>query len=348
MKIVQISSGVLTVPPPGYGGLEMVVYDLSAALQKKGHQVYIVAPTGSVMPAGVHHIDCGPCNVNAREWESQAMQKYSQLVGSEEFKDAIWHDHTWVKGMYLIKMQKPDLLLVSTLHGMLPYGSPPPVKKPCLIGISKHHADSISAGLGIPVRYAYNGIDLDRYSMNGAKRNGRYLFLARITPFKGAHTFVDLMNQLGEEGDLVGDDTLVEDKGYVERVMLACGSSGSKVRYHGGVPRDMAVEYFRKSKCYILPCNPGWNEPFGLTVVESQACGCPVIATDSGAIPELIDSQKTGIVVKSLQDLASAVRSGIIEKIDPKDCRTQAEKFSREAMADRYLELYMEAQNGGW
>jgi len=347
LKVVLISSGVLPVPPIGYGGLENIVYDLAAVLDMKGHEVHVVAPSDSKLPGNCKLIDGGPCSPNAHLWESQSWDKYQPMMFSEEFKGAIWHDHSWAKAAYFGKMQKQDLFVVSTLHGMLPYQTPPPVQKPCLIGISKHHADSISAGLGIATRYVYNGINLERYKDVNREPGDRYLFLARITPFKGAHTFVDLMKQIGAQGDLVGDDILVEDQSYVERTLLACGESNGQIRYWGGVSRDMATDLFRKAKVYILPCNSGWQEPFGLTVVESMACGCPVVATRSGAIPELI-TDNTGVVVDSVQDLPKALQETDFTKMTPEKCREQANKYSREAMTEGYIDLYKQALNGGW
>lgn len=350
MKVVLISSGTLPVPVPGYGGLEQVVADLAISLDAMGHDVSVVGPSESTIGkvGKIKLIDCGPCNPNAHEWELNAYGKYRPMMDSEEFKGAVWHDHSWKKGVYMAKVENPKLNICSTLHGMLCYHTPPPVQKPSMIGISKHHADSISAGLGIPVRFVYNGIDLEKYKMGEAKRSNRYLFLARMTVFKGAHVFTDLMKQLGAEGDLIGDDTLVEDKGYVERLLMACNEYPG-VRYWGGVPRSMAVDFFRKAKLYILPCGQGWQEPFGLTVIESQACGTPVLATASGAIPELIEQGKTGLVVAGQQDLKLALESGILDKIKPEDCRKNAERFSRENMAKGYLACYAELlEKGGW
>jgi glycosyltransferase involved in cell wall biosynthesis len=350
MKIVLISSGALPVPPQGYGGLEQVVYDLAAELVKE-HEVHVVAPTESKLPTGCNLIDGGPCVPNAAQWEFDVFQKYSGMFSSEEFKDAIWHDHTWRKFIYIAKANLPNLNVMSTLHGMLPYQSPPPVARPSLCGISMHHADSISAGLGIPTRFVYNGIDLQKYTYEpGQGRTDRYLFLARITPFKGTHTFVDVMRSLQLEGDVVGDDQLVEDKDYVARIIQACNDY-PKIRYWGGIDRSMVSEMFRKAKAYILPCAQNWSEPFGLTVVESMASGCPVIATSSGAIPELIGSAETGIVVKSTQMLSDVVNDINKGKIvfDPLACRKRAEEFSRERMAEGYLKLYQEVlENGGW
>jgi glycosyltransferase involved in cell wall biosynthesis len=350
MKIVLISSGVLPVPCPGYGGLEMVVADLAISLDKLGHEVYVICPTESKIAeyGKIQHIDGGPINPNAHEWEAKAYEKYAPMLLSEMFKGAIIHDHSWRKFPYLLKMDHKELNLTATLHGMLCYHKPPPMEKPSLIGLSKRHADMMSGGLGVPVRFCYNGIDLEKYSFNGGKRNNNYLFLARITAFKGAHVFADTIKQMNARGDIVGDDQMVEDKDYVKRILEVCNNYPN-LRYWGGVSRERAVEFFKKSKCYVLPCTPGWEEPFGLTVIEAMACGCPVVATASGAIPELIENGKSGYVLLYSQDLTKALSNDMLSQIKAEDCRKQAEKFSREAMAENYLKLYAEVlENGGW
>ena len=361
MQVVLISSGALPVFPLGYGGLEAVVGDLAVCLAEGGHEVTVICPDESGIEGfnyNIRTIKCGPCDPNARAWEAQAYQKYAPMLLSDDYKDAVIHDHTWAKGIYLLKRDNPRLNVMSTLHGMLPYQTPPPVAKPCMAGISKHHAGTMEAGLRIPVRFVYNGIDLSKYAlpvgysktatlaMISSERR-RYLFLARMTPFKGAHVFVDLMRSIQAEGDLVGDDIMVEDQNFVANLKQACAAYPD-VKYWGGVDREKTVEFFQKAHCYILPCTEGWQEPFGLSVVEAMACGCPVVATASGAIPELVVEGVTGFVVKTTQDLQDVLKGGKIATIKSSDCRKRAEEFSREKMCEGYLKLYQEVLEGGW
>jgi len=227
MKIFLLSSGVLAVPPVGYGGLEQVVADLAICLDKMGHEVYVACPNESTIgqTGGIIQINCGPCNPNAREWEAKALSLCAPIL--MDVPDAVIHDNTWTKPIYLLKRDHPELHVMSTLHGMLPYQTPPPVDKPCMAGISQHHAKSMADGLKIETRFVYNGIDLDKYNFQNPEfieRDNRYLFLARMTPFKGAHVFFSLMQMLGLKGDLVGDDQMVENKDYVSQLMQACVS----------------------------------------------------------------------------------------------------------------------------
>ena len=350
MKVVLLSTGCIPVPPSGYSGLEQVVADLAETLADRGHEIYVVCPDESTIGEGRDNIQpmkCGPCNGDARGWEAQALQKYAALLLDPAFKDAVIHDHTWAKGIYLLKKDHPELHVMSTLHGMLCYGSPPPVEKPCMAGISKKHADLMAQGLNIPVKFVYNGINLDRYPYRRPEEPDRYLFLARMTQFKGAHVFADLMRFTQQQGDLVGDDKMVEDQNYVSQLKAFC-EQNPVVKYWGGVSRERAAQFFRHAKAYILPCSPEWQEPFGLTVIEAMASGCPVIATKSGAIPELVIDGVTGILVDSIQDLPEIINSGRICAIKSEDCRKRAEEFSRERMAIGYEELYNQVLAGGW
>ena len=82
-----------------------------------------------------------------------------------------------------------------------------------------------------------------------------------------------------------------------------------------------------------------WREPFGLTLIEAMACGCPVIAFNRGSIPELVKSGVTGYVVEDIEGMLEAVQN--IGQIDRKACRAHAlENFNVAKMADAYEAVY--------
>lgn len=331
--------------------LEQIVADLAIKLDQMGHEVHVVGPAESTIGqiGNIQLIDGGPKQPNAHAWEEAALEKQIKpRLDSGEFKDAIWHDHCWRKPIYKAKMANPNLHVIATLHGMVPYHQPPPVQNPCMVGLSKSHAQSISSALGIKVRHCYNGIDLSKYNYNGQNRTDRYLFLGRINSYKAPHAFIDLLEQAKVPGDVVGDDILVEDPSYVERVLGMCNQLQGQVKYWGGVHRERAVEFFQHAKALVCPLLPPWSEPFNLTVVESMACGTPVIGTANGALPELIEHGKTGYVAPFYQDLAPYMSDQMVNQIKPEDCRERAKQFSREAMAINYLKLYEQVQEGGW
>ena len=82
-----------------------------------------------------------------------------------------------------------------------------------------------------------------------------------------------------------------------------------------------------------------FDEPFGLSVVESMACGTPVIAFDRGSMPELIENGQNGFLVSNVNEATAAVAR--LQEIDRATCRRHVERrFTAERMIDEYIQVY--------
>ncbi|MBW1783956.1 MAG: glycosyltransferase, partial [Deltaproteobacteria bacterium] len=82
-----------------------------------------------------------------------------------------------------------------------------------------------------------------------------------------------------------------------------------------------------------------FDEPFGLSVIESMACGTPVIAFDRGSMPELIQNGKNGFLVNNVNEAIETVAH--IKEIDRATCRRHVERdFTVDRMVDKYLHVY--------
>jgi glycosyltransferase involved in cell wall biosynthesis len=89
-----------------------------------------------------------------------------------------------------------------------------------------------------------------------------------------------------------------------------------------------------------------FDEPFGLSLIESMACGTPVIAFDRGSMPEIIRHGETGYIVDDIEGAINAVAS--VTSINRSTCRADVEKrFSNSRMARDYVRVYQEILNGG-
>lgn len=339
MKICVISTTVLSCPPPGYSGLEMIAWQQASELAKLGHEVLLIAPQGSTPPNGVElH------QTTLREPEGQAYSGYwNRLL---EY-DAII-DNSWEKWSYILKMEgrlKAPVLGVIHAPAHTMYGKAPPIATPCIVSISDDQGVAASECWGVSTRTAYNGIDLDFYRQTNADRLQTLLFLARISSIKGPHIAIDVATKCKMPLDVVGDDTLTQEPQYRLQVYERCKYN---IVYHGGKPREQCVEFFN-TRCCLLHMNLHFREPFGLAPVEAQACGMPVIAFDNGAMREVVKHGETGYVIKSQREVEDLVKNKAWLDIDADKCRQWASQFSVQNMAKRYELLIQEAiETGGW
>jgi glycosyltransferase involved in cell wall biosynthesis len=187
--------------------------------------------------------------------------------------------------------------------------------------------------------------DLEFYKKKpDIKRTERYLFLARMSRIKGPHIAVDLARKLRFGLDLVGDDRITGEPELAQRMQMMAQHN---IKYHGGVSREKAVEFFSGAKALIHSAKD-FREPFGLAPIEAQSCGVPVLAFDNGAMRETIVHGKTGFVCKTIEEMEELIKTDAVKSIKAKDCVENAQRFSVKRMVDRYEELCKEALECPW
>ena len=112
------------------------------------------------------------------------------------------------------------------------------------------------------------------------------------------------------------------------------------IEYLGEVSHGTKVELLQDARATLFPID--WEEPFGLVMIESMACGTPVIATNRGAVPEVIDHGRSGIIVENYREMGEALEAA--DALDPLECRRYVEeRFSPERMVDDYVGAFREA-----
>lgn len=326
-------------PPPGYSGLEMLAWQIATGLHHAGHDVTLVAPSGS-------KVDCQLHPTILYESEKDAYSKYWQTLPNYD----VIIDHSWQKWSYILKMEgnlkKPILgVLHAPVNTM--YNVPPPVEKPCLVAISKDQSEAVKSHLKTDSRVCYNGVDVGFYmSAKMTTRNDRYLFLARMSTIKGPHIALDVAVKTKKFIDMVGDDTITGEPALVQQIKNGCNSSPF-AQYIGPQTRVECASWFCKNKALLHP-NQLYREPFGLAPVEAQLCGMPVIAWDNGAMRETVKHGETGFLVSSQSEMETYVRDNAVASLNPHRCREWASQFSYDNMIKRYGELCEEAMGGGW
>ncbi|RLI76732.1 hypothetical protein DRP04_12385, partial [Archaeoglobales archaeon] len=278
-------------------------------------------------------------------------------VYKDRLKDLdIINGHNWFGFEYAAKAMNPSLRVCHTHHGGLNmewWGKSKPPFKLNLIAIS-NWMKKVYEALGFSSRVCYNGINLKDYPLK-RKKGDRLLFVGRIDRFKQPHVAIQVAKKLGMGLDIVGG-TFVQDPTYLERIRNLC--DGKQIKFYPDAPHKVKVRLMQNAKCLIFPSRMG--EPFGLVAVEAMACGTPVVALNDGAIEEVVkeggivcdvfNKQITprGAVYSIKRNPVEALTEAIkkISSISPFDCRKNAERFSREKMAENYLTLYRQILDG--
>ena len=175
----------------------------------------------------------------------------------------------------------------------------------------------------------YNGVDTDlfRYS---ATHDNYLLFVARIVPDKGVKEAIRVAQLTGNRLIIIGP-TYKDQQPYFDKYVEPHLSD--QITYLGFVPHEELVPYFQKAKAFLMPIQ--WEEPFGMTMAEAMSCGTPVIGFRRGSVGEVVEDGKTGFVVDTVKEMATAVKK--IGDINRRACHKHAmAHFSFAKMAAGY------------
>ena len=164
------------------------------------------------------------------------------------------------------------------------------------------------------------------------------LFIGRMSADKGCHRAIAVAAETGLPLKIAGKNREPAERAYFEEYVEP--HLNDRIQYLGEVNHGQKVELLQDARVTLFPIE--WEEPFGLVMIESLACGTPVIATRWGAVPEVIDDGRSGIIVDHYRHMAGALERA--DALDPLECRRFAEeRFSPERMVDDYLDAYRAA-----
>jgi len=324
------------VPPQSYGPWEQVASTLTEGLVARGHDVTLFATADSTTSARLIAVSPGGYEENpgmdAKVWE--ALHIAAVFERADQF-DVISNQFDFLPLTYSRLTPTP---VVTTIHG---FSSERIVRVYAAYDDVAHYVAISDANRHPGLHYdatIHHGIDLDAFTV-GNGGGGYLLFLGRIHPDKGAHTAIDVARRAGMPLVMAG---IVQDEGYFHE-LVEPHIDGERVRFLGPVgpaERDRLL-----GGAAALLHLIAFEEPFGLSVVESLATGTPVIATPLGSLPELVRHGTTGFLVNGVDDAVAAV--GAILTLDRSACRHDAEtRFSDDRMVDDYEALFRRVVNG--
>ncbi len=258
-----------------------------------------------------------------------------------EARDAdIVHDHTLVGPVYAERFG--GLAVVTTNHG--PFQSElgdyyrAIAHRTPVIAISHHQA---STAVGTPIAAViHHGVDPSRFCV-GEGDGGYAAFLGRMCAEKGVDTAIRIARRAGVPLRIAAKMGEAAERAYFEarvRPLL-----GGDIEYVGELGAADKAELLGGATCLLNPI--AWPEPFGMVMVESLACGTPVVATPMGAAPEIVADGETGFIRSGERALAAAlVAAG---GLDRAACRQAVcTKFSASRMVAEHITLYRSVLEG--
>jgi glycosyltransferase involved in cell wall biosynthesis len=340
VRIALIAPPWYTIPPSGYGGIEWVVALLADGLSERGHQVTLFAAPGSRTKARlVSPLDEEPPRDAIGDPWYEASHVVSVYEHGEEFD--ILHDHTGPVGVSVGALS--DSPTIHTLHG--PFTRQAHMlysrvaRRHWFVAISESQRSFAPSNL----RWAgvvYNGLLMDRYPFREDKDDFLF-FLGRADEEKAPHLAIEAARRAGRRLVLCATTKNPRERTYwarhVEPIL------GDDVEVHGEVSHEQKVDLLSRAAALLFPIQ--WAEPFGLVMTEAMACGTPVLAFDSGSVPEVVADGETGFIVSSVEELAAAVDR--VGDLDPHAMRARVEeRFSADAMVAGYERAYTHALAG--
>jgi len=181
----------------------------------------------------------------------------------------------------------------------------------------------------------YNGIHPDFFAYEDQAED-YLMFSGRITPAKGVKEAVQVAIQSGRRLLIAGSLSKHDYWYFDENVKPFLND---KILFLGMLDKEQIIKYYQKALALLIPIQ--WEEPFGLTMAEANACGTPVIAFNRGAVPEVVINNKTGYIVDNSAEMIIAVDK--LDKIKRHDCHEHAKRHFKESRMVKDYEVALQS-----
>jgi glycosyltransferase involved in cell wall biosynthesis len=341
MRVGMIAPPWFPLPPRRYGGIEFVVSLLTEGLVRHGHDVTLFASGDSDTRADLSYIFArAPFEQIEKGGHLEVIHSLAAYKMAREFDVIHDHDGLASRAMGALIHHLLGTPVVATLHG--PADPTTQEMLASLRGDLAFIAISDYQRSGFPdlrfVGTIPNAIDVEHMPF-AADKEDFFLFIGRMTADKGAHNAIEVARRLEARLIMAGKvNEGPEREYYAQRVEPYLSD---RIHFRGEVDHDTKVELYKRARCTLFPIQ--WPEPFGLVMIESLACGTPVIAMRHGSVPEVIEHGRTGFIVETVDEMVEATRH--LDEIDPAECRRAVEeRFGSEAFVHAHEAAYEQLQ----
>jgi len=330
MRVAMLAPISWRTPPRHYGPWELVTSLLTEALVARGVDVTLFATADSVTAGRLEAVvPAGYSEDGSLDAKVMEMLHVSHVFEQAGRFDLIHNQADFVPLTFSRLVETP---VVTTIHGFSSSRIVPVFKR---YEDRVHYVAISDADRNPDLKYAatiHHGIPIEEFPFD-AQGGDDLLFFGRMHPDKGAAEAIRAATATDHRLVMAG---IIQDEAYY-RTEVAPFVDGNRIVFDGPVGGAARIHALGHAKALLHLI--GFEEPFGLSVIEAMACGTPVIAYNKGSMPELIEHGVTGFLVDTFDEAVAAI--GRIGEIDRKACRRAVEeRFTVERMADRYLALY--------
>jgi glycosyltransferase involved in cell wall biosynthesis len=334
MRIAQVAPLFESVPPVAYGGTERVVANLVEELIDLGHEVTLFSSGDSRCRAEIVPVCPRALRLDARcrdhlAWHVLLIERVMQQADRFD----IVHFHTG--HLHFPIARRLGVPHVTTMHGRLDFAELAPLH----VEFSEVPLVSISNSQREPLPEA-NWVATIPHGLADTLRpstapGSYFAFLGRICPEKGIDRAIHIATALNQPLKVAAKVDPADVRYFEQEIKPLLDNP--LIEFIGEIGEDQKSEFLGQARALLFPID--WPEPFGLVMIESLACGTPVVAFRNGSVPEIIDDQHTGFIVDTIEEAIAAARC--VHRLGRAACRQAFEqRFTARRMAEQYAATY--------
>lgn len=338
LSVLSIAYPLAPVSPDSAGGSEQILSLLDRTLVRHGHRSVVIACEGSSVAGKLLAAPLAAGELNGSV-HGAAQDYYRSLIqrALDRWSFDLIHMHSLDFHAYLPPPGPPVLVTLHLPPDWYPESifhlSRPGTRLLCVSAAQQNSCPASDILLG----HIANGVPVERFS-SGARKGNFALALGRICPEKGFHLALDAAGEARIPAVIAGEVFRYRaHHDYFAKEILPRLDGVNSSRFIGPAGFARKRRLLAAARCLLVPSLV--PETSSLVSMEAMACGTPVIAFRSGALPEIVEHGRTGFIVNDAREMAEAIRR--VDGIDPEECRATARKrFSASRMINEYLGWY--------